>query len=509
MSSSPPIGAISAGLRYQVRFFWRHAVAMLFPKRTVAKVVVEHRGVGAVDDVVVYYIPPGVNDRGNTVAVDFFQLKFHTAQTGAVDHRAIVDPEWTGTKLAMLRRFSDAWQAIRVDHPAARLSLVTNWPWDPKSPMAPLIRDGGRISDEFFAKGTRSAAGKIRAEWQAACALDDAAFRELVAALRFSTSAVSQEDSESWLRDRCQLAGLVPIGAGLDHSPYDDLGARLIESGRTEHTPESLRTLVEKQGLLESKDPPYRSTLAVKSFARFAHPVAETDGQCVIDLTDLFEGRYAQSPDAWASTIPARLDAALPTVERLHQPVHVALDAHLSIAWYTGHLLGPKSGVRVILRQKNKIKGVELWDVATPRKPDGAEGWQITAQDGTDGGLEVGVAISVTQPTLTDAARYVRDHLPSVGRVLHATLPAVGPQAITDGAHARWLADDLIRALAAQFAELRPARVHVFPACPASLAFLLGQETRALGPTTIYEYDFGGASRGYRPGIAISTEQTT
>jgi hypothetical protein len=50
MASPPPLGAVSAGIRYQVRFFWRHALPMLYANPTVSKVVVEHRGVDAVDE---------------------------------------------------------------------------------------------------------------------------------------------------------------------------------------------------------------------------------------------------------------------------------------------------------------------------------------------------------------------------------------------------------------------------------------------------------------------------
>ena len=58
MSQLPPaIGAASAGLRYQVRCFWWHALPMLYDTH-VAKVTVEHRGVDAVDDVVVFYVRP-------------------------------------------------------------------------------------------------------------------------------------------------------------------------------------------------------------------------------------------------------------------------------------------------------------------------------------------------------------------------------------------------------------------------------------------------------------------
>src|SRR5262245_14195425 len=120
----PVIGATSAGLRYQVRFFWRKALPMLYDN-SIAKVVVEHRGIDAVDDVVVYYNPPGTTDRGTRIAVDFHQVKFHVAHTGAVDHEAVVDPAWAGTKKSMLHRFCEAWTEIRPIHPTVRLFLVT------------------------------------------------------------------------------------------------------------------------------------------------------------------------------------------------------------------------------------------------------------------------------------------------------------------------------------------------------------------------------------------------
>src|SRR5436309_587977 len=113
MSQRPPaIGAASAGLRYQVRFFWWKALPMLYDTH-VAKVVVEHRGIDALDDVVVFYVPPGINDCGVRVRVDFHQVKFHVGQTGTVDHDVVIDPGWTGTRQSMLRRFCDAWKALR------------------------------------------------------------------------------------------------------------------------------------------------------------------------------------------------------------------------------------------------------------------------------------------------------------------------------------------------------------------------------------------------------------
>ena len=503
-TSPPAVGAVSAGIRYQVRFFWRQALPMLYGTR-VAKVVMEHRGVDAVDDVVVYYWPPGVNDDGTAVPVDFHQVKFHVAQSGAVHHDALVDPAWTGTTRSMLGRFADAWNQIRGEHPNGRLKLVTNWPWDPQSELAPLVRDGGRLASAFLAAGARSRVGQIRVRWQEASGLDDQQFGAFIASLRFGTSAVSQSDAEEWLRDRCQLAGLAPIPHGVEWSPYDDLGKRLIETGRTEQTPASLRALVESQGLLAPGVPPFRSTFAVRSFTRFAHR-PETDGACVVDLTDLFDGRLARQEDSWSRTIPDRLAAAVPQVEQLPEPVHVALDAHLSVAWHTGHLLDAKSGKRLVLRQRVAGKGIEIWDVSSPVRPDGAQGWTVSLADRGTAGPEIALVISATHFALTDASRFVAAALPAVGAIVHAELPSTGQQSVRDGGHARWLSDELIQALGPILAERRPAHLHVFPACPACLAFLLGQASRALGPNTIYEYDFATPGRGYRRGIITATE---
>lgn len=505
MTSPPSIGGISAGIRYQVRFFWRHALLMLAPNPRVIKVVMEHHGVDAVDDVVVFYAPPGVNDHGAKVSADFFQVKFHVAHSGAVDHDTVLDPAWTGTKVAMIPRFAQAWTQITPEHPTARVQLVTNWAWNPTSPLARLIRDGGRLADQFLAATPKSKVGKIRRRWQDACGLLDAEFADFVNALRFSTSAVSQDDAELWLIDRCEKVGLVPVSHGADHSPYDDLGTRLIESGRTEQTPESLRVLVEKEGLVAHGHAPYKSTFAVRSFALHAH-VPETDGACVVDLTDLFEARHIRSDDSWSGAIRERLHDVLLTVTSFDQPIHVALDAHLSIAWYVGFLLDPKAGVRVQLRQRVKGKGIEIWDVSTPRQPDGAPKWNVAVAEQTVG-PDIAIVVSATHNALTDAARFVRASVASVGTILHAALPKLGPQAVQDGPHARWLADEVVRLLADKVSELRPRHVHLFLACPGSLAFLLGQEARALGPTTAYEYDFGDARRTYRPAMTTVRER--
>lgn len=500
MTQVPPaIGATSAGLRYQVRWFWFHALCMLYDNH-IAKVVVEHREVDAVDDIVVYYVPPGINEGGTQIEVDFMQVKFHVAQSGVVNEDALIDPKWTGTKECLLKRFADAWRDIRMTHPTARLSLKTNWLWDSASKLGSHFRDGGHLDEKFFAASETSEIGKIREKLRDATGLDAAEFDAFARALRFSTSAVSQVDAELWVRDRCRLAGLTPADPALDWNPYDDLGKRLIENGRTEHTPDTMRKLVQDQRLVASGPSPFSSTLAVRSFRRFAHaPAAE--GACLVDLTDLFDGRRAIDGGCWAGAIKERLDRAVPAIEQLVRPVQVALDAHLSIAWYVGSLLNAKSGVPVVLRQNVQGKGTELWEVGAARLPASAPQWSSTLEKCRDDAPDLAVVLSVTHDAVEDVSRFVSNSLDTVGAILHLKLEGVGP-AIVDGAHARWLADELVRRVRQQVVGAPPGRVHLFAAAPASLMFLIGRGAGALGPTTVYEFSFGAAERTYYAGMA-------
>jgi hypothetical protein len=89
-----------------------------------------------------------------------------------------------------------------------------------------------------------------------------------------------------------------------------------------------------------------------------------------------------------------------------------------------------------------------------------------------------------------------------VREIHHAQLPKPGSASIQDGGHARWLADTLTNTLREAVVQTRPGRLHLFPACPVSLAFLLGQQADALGPTTVYEFDSNHPSRRYTPGMA-------
>ena len=88
--ATPAIGAMAEGLRFQLRHFWLHALPMLYePQWHEAEVEMECRGVRAVDDLKVMYVAAGINDDGDRVHVDYFQIKFHVSQADHVNQLAM------------------------------------------------------------------------------------------------------------------------------------------------------------------------------------------------------------------------------------------------------------------------------------------------------------------------------------------------------------------------------------------------------------------------------------
>ena len=490
----PALGAISGGVRYQLRLFWLHALGMI-SSGGIDRVDMEHDEAEGVDDLAVFYSPPGRNHVGRLIDADFFQSKFHVAHNEAIDHKFFTDATRTRTRRPLIARMAETGVQQRVAYPRHRITFLTNWAWDPRDPFRKLIRESGNVDLRLLTSTPRSKLGSIRAALQGATGLDDGRFAEFLESLRFQVPWGAQWQVEERLRDLMDRAGLQVPAPDHECVALEDLGARFLESGRKGWTGTTLRAVLAQEGLFA---PPTRRApvAAVRSFSRLAG-LDMPPGAVDVDLTDLFDGRTPRSAAVWSETIPERLAARLGEVAKLEQPVELALDCHLSVAWHLGTLLDAKSGVRVALRQKGLDRGVEVWNPSG--RADGQDEWVLAAV--RDGGTELAIAVSITHDIAADVERALPDLGLGSARLVSATVRKPGSDAIADGSHAAVLASELVARLRGHAAAGATTRVHFFMAAPVSFAFLLGQRSAVLGPITAYEFDFN-ASRTYAPGMS-------
>ncbi|MFM6129663.1 MAG: SAVED domain-containing protein, partial [Sphaerospermopsis kisseleviana] len=226
------------------------------------------------------------------------------------------------------------------------------------------------------------------------------------------------------------------------------------------------------------------------------------DAAVAVDLSDLFNGRQPIHAGVWAVDIPQRIAAVMPAIARLPLPCVLALEAHLAICWYLGTQLHLKTGLPVKVRQRGAA-GESIWDLSTARLPEGSADWQLSERE-LGRGNELALVLSVTHNADADSQRAIEALELPVGLVVHASLPIPGEAAVTDGPHARWLAESLVRHFCERVVVHLPPKLHLFAACPAGLMLLRGQGAQALCPaTTVYEFGFDDAGRGYWPGMGV------
>ncbi|MFN9071569.1 MAG: SAVED domain-containing protein [Cyanobacteriota bacterium] len=269
-----------------------------------------------------------------------------------------------------------------------------------------------------------------------------------------------------------------------------ELIKRILQEASSDSTPTAA----------QPEAPTPAATVLVRSFLAGAD-AAET----VIDLSDLFicadsKDRRPKDPNVWTQDLPVRLPQAVATIEGLPRPVELAIHAHLSIAWYLGTLLKPNRGP-LLLRQRFPNSKDQVWDCSEPRLPEGGAAWEFERIEMAEG-RDLALVVSPTHDALRDAQQSIRALGLGVSELHHALLASPSRTSIQDGAHARWLANELATTMRAAVVRCRPGRVHLFAACPVSLAFLLGQQADLLGPTTVYEFSFGEGPRLYFPGMA-------
>ena len=264
--------------------------------------------------------------------------------------------------------------------------------------------------------------------------------------------------------------------------------------GRLEFDRESFRAVCDREGLLVKGQDDAPKVYGVKSFE---HKTDKLEDRCVavLDLLTNFNERQIRPEADWATTLYPALSEFLVGAAKQSERLRLILDAHLTLSFAAGSILDIKSGRIVELEQRSIGKAVWFAD-DTPFDPSWPD-WEFEAHQLSTGGTDIGVAVSLTHDTAKAVQEFVQRSLSSVGTVLLAR-PKGGAsaRAVQSGHHAFWLSESL----AAKVRELKTpgtkSHVHIFMAAPGGFAFFLGQRHVAIGPLSLYEFDYEAEKDG-------------
>jgi hypothetical protein len=496
------------GFDYQARWFWNEALRLFRSEPVLERVAIEAPSPRGFDDIVSHPVRPRDQDVwGIPVGIDGFQAKFHVDQSKVVRVTDLANPDFIGAKTSLLQRLKAADAAAEAEGRNGRFTLITPWRVDPDDLLGQLRGTDGqlRLSVLFDSTSDRSAVGKVRKAWREHLQLaDDDGLKRLVKHLRILERDIVATNRE--LERELEIAGLAAVSTEVVSHPYVDLIHGHVKRGELEFDATTLRLTLTAANLWRSgpEAADGRRSIAIRS--RRIGPVhLEDEANNLLDLVPLFHDRALADGVDWDGDVASRIAGFLGAQVQVGQSYRLYLDAHAAITFAAGWQLH-----RADVTPMQLVAGrLVPWPASGP-VPD-ALLWEVRSQSvGSSAGPDVALALSVTHDIYEEVVGFVAKQLPSVSRVLGLAVPATGPTSVSDGAHADALAAEAVRIVRRnRLSDGRASRVHLFAAGPNGLMFQLGRNGRALGETTVYEFDFENRHRGYAPAITLPLSKET
>ncbi len=493
------------GDAFQARMFWRKAACLLDPESPVKKVGFEI-GPKGFDDIWVEYYPPLKDQEGDPLTREYIQCKWHVTPN-SYGYEDLVDPAFINANArSFLKRALDAQRIHAPEGKGIRFKLLTNWRIDLNDPLRNLVHQRShtlRIDRLFEGGGERSAVGRVRKAWRDHLGIDDDSLRDLAYTMAFSEATDSLSDLRDALDPYLRIAGLRRIPENESSFPYDDIVFQWVAQGHLEHDEESFRSACEKEGFFVGPREEKPKVFGVKSFE---HPTDRLEDRCtdVLDLIPQFDDRFIRSDEDWGATLYPKLKTFLRDAAQKSEALRLILDAHLTLSFAAGTILDIKSGREIELEQRTLGKNV--WSANDIRPDTSWSKWTFDIQDISGEGAGIAVAVSLTH----DIAKQVRSYIGRVGIEVGSLVTAQpesgsGARSVRCGRHAFDLAEALTEKIRTHRDDSTPrSRVHLFIAAPGAFSFFLGQRYVAIGPSTLYEYDFEGVKSGsYEPSLVF------
>lgn len=489
------------GDEFQARWFWKKAARLLDDEGNVSRVEFES-GPRGFDDIAVEY--KALKDHhGIPLQREHIQCKWHVSP-GTYGYEELVDPEFTNAKtVSFLQRALAAQRAHAPVGEGARFKLITNWRVNHENVLQGLIhnRTHSLRLDRLFDGGKNSATGKMRRLWCEHLSLTEEELRILARTLALAETTDSLDGLREELDPLFRVAGLRRIPHHESSFVYDDVVFKWLGQGKTSFDKDTLKKLCADEGLLAEDSEKRPVVFGVKSFE---HPTDLLEDRCaeVLNLVPNFSARQIRSDSDWSTNLYPALKSFLYGAAKESERLRLILDAHLTLSFAAGSVLDIKSG-RVVEIEQRTI-GKNIWAADDKVFASSWPAWVFEDVNLQNGASDLAVAIGLTHDIATQVADYVRRALPSVGHLLKAQLnTGAGARSVVCGHHAFNLAETLtakVRTVPVQSGSQR--RVHVFAACPGGFAFFLGQRHVAIGPLTLYEFDFEG-ERSYQPSLLL------
>lgn len=498
------IAARSFGDDYQGMVFWKYTNQMLRKNTDIKWIGYEYNAVKSFDDIVVAYENEQRFHEG-FISRDYIQVKFHMRQSDFFTLENLVDPKFiSATTNSLMHNIVAAYKKLGDDFKESRFIIYSPWSIAQGDVLNNIISnvDSSFEVDRIFDGSTnRSAMGKIRKKF---CDVLSVTEDELYIVLKQTCIYHGRERIDTLrenLNREFSYNGLKQWSESKDTNPYIDMVQSWNQSSIHQFDRGDIIRQCEKEGLVEHCTD--ETVIAIRSFRRHTEGIEERSA-AMLDLLDYFDGRFMKDNYSW-NDIFSQMDTFVQNNMKKNIKYRVELETHLSIAFTTGRVLNPKSGIKSVPVQKT-VEGICDWEIVS-KEDQSYETFEIHEELLNTEGQDTVVAISISNDIYDDVADYLENNCFSIHTAYHFSLPTIGNNSIVNGYHAWRLANQINTIVGKRHKCTKRGMLHIFVAGPTALMFNVGKMSMSYGRIQLYEYDFQQIKTGtYYPTISFPQE---
>ena len=474
---------------YQSRHFWIHALKLLDEESLVAKVTLESDGDKGFDDIVIHYDPPMGQTGAKPLKAEFQQIKWQSTMSRIFGYEDLIKTSFIRSKTRSL--LGHLKHAIHRGDPQYRYKFVTTAHIKDGDPLRELIsNENGLLRVDKLAKGKFA---RVLDRWKEPLEIsDDEEMVDIVRNLSIHPGQPNMEEMKEIVNEKAKSVGVMQSFKTSDFR-FDSLARQLLKNGTNTLTKELLTNFFEEQkvkykavAILDKEV----TQVAIFCFNRLTTDISIFESENLLSLENKFHGRYLNCSLDWNKHIAGPVSEFLKEKVRSSNKLRLTLDAHASVALVAGTVIDLKSGVYIELVQ-NGIEGKKIWQASD--NSGGSAGIFNFEQYELGSGMDVALAVSVSNSTVESVRHYIEVAGLDVGFILECKLPkSPDHDSICGGRHASKLSHQIVEHLRSLKLQRTIETVHIFAAVPNSFMFYLGQQIETIGKFTMYEFDLEG-----------------
>lgn len=441
------------------------------------------------DDIVIKYKSPQIICGERSVEKEYVQVKFHQYQSDFLTIDNLIQPKFINSKTkSFLGKLKDTYKLLGDEYRKCLFTLYTPFDINQNDILYKMVDNRSRMitRDSLFDGTTKTERAQIKNKILKHLNIEEEELKIILSRVRFYKGYPFPQLIDL-LNIYLSANGLASISNRTVCNSYISLAKNWLSGSKLKLSKEFIMSECTAEGLISSSKQ-IHSKFAIKTFLNNTSYLNDQKID-TLDLSEIFDsGKYLKKEYEWES-VYQKMKSFCAQKENSGKVYSVHLECSLTVAFLSGRIVNPKSGLCAYPMQKT-LDGIVSWMYCSGEDTDSFDNLCLCDEYlVNDNGTDSVLMISITNNITLDVMEYLEAHQVNIRKVYEIKSKNYGPESIKNGVQCWNVSEFIAKLLGSRTRREKIMTTHVFVSAPSALMFSIGKLSLNMGKLTLYEHD--------------------